>query len=399
MIIPNFTTAANVKVQMYLPTLVTNPFLVGISYLGGDDVLDGDMNPNVNWSWKDVQADTVKVAYTIGGDIANGLLFKPAPATATITLQSLTYDPSANKAVRAGTKIRVVLSNSTQEIKFNGFIDTIGVSYNTNGLNVINIRAFDAYKRLANSRYNYDTTALSPALAGNTLNSILTGIGYTLSSSSDAGVIQLPSESRTGDNAVGTIIQEVLDASLGILWVDPATGQIVYKDRPAPTTGTPSGIYTVGTNHPVYPATDDYHLCMTGLDIQADSSEVINSLKVILATNTATSVLRTDADAIELYGALAQDVTVRVKDSTQLDLWADKAFQQSPTKNVENVTALTIDRAGTLTHAVDFQPGDTVRVYYSKRGLVINDYYQIIQVTQNLDVNNWFTNLKLWRAY
>lgn len=401
MTISNFDIATDLKVQMWLPILVINPFILGLSTLGGADVLDGDLDPETNWDWVNVEAVTTKADVQTGGEISNSLFFTPSPAKLSLQLQSYVFDPNANKSIRSGTKIRTLLDDGTTTTTlFNGFIDTIDVSYDPKGFNLINVTAYDRYKSEANSRVNYDTSGYTTVYPGDVLDLVITGAGGTLDPDSDLGTILLPPEAITNNPTTGASIRKVLDASLGIIWVDPESGNYIFKNRPEPIVGTPpAGIYTVGNNHPIPPATDAYHLCMSGIDASADSSQVVNSLKAILASDDTISIVKTNQDSIELYGNIANDVIVNVLDSAQLDIWAENAFNISPTKLVDNVETPAIDRLGTLTHAAFMQPGENIRVYYEKDDLAIIDYYQVIQVSHSITVNNWITNLTLWRAF
>ena len=401
MTITNFDIASNVKVQMWLPVLVINPFILGLSALGGADVLDGDLDPETNWDWVNVEAATVQADINTGGEIADSLFFSPSPAELNLTMQSFVFDPNANKSIRSGTKIRFMLDDgATQTILFNGLIDKIGVTYDPQGFNVIKVTAYDRYKSDANARVNYDTTLMSPVYPLDVIYLLTLAVGAPLDIDSDQGTIKLPSEAITNNPTAGASIKKVLDAQLGIIWVDPTTGNYIFKNRPEPITGTPpTGIYTVGNNHPAVGESDPYHLCMSSIDASADSSQVVNSLKATLASDTDVNIVKTNQDSIDLYGNIANDVTINVLDETELNTWAETAFSLSPTKIVDTVGTPAIDRVGTLTHAAFMQPGENIRVYYEKDDLAIIDYYQVIRVSHSVDVNNWMTELTLWRAF
>jgi hypothetical protein len=101
---------------------------------------------------------------------------------------------------------------------FQGFIDTINVTYYPDGLNLIQITSFDSYKNLVNSRFaNWDTTT---GFGFATIDEILelvgiqSGLGISPASVELGG--KIPSVTQTNVVA-GGIINEALAVGLGII--------------------------------------------------------------------------------------------------------------------------------------------------------------------------------------
>jgi hypothetical protein len=65
---------------------------------------------------------------------------------------------------------------------------------------------------------------------------------------------------------------------------------------------------------------------------------------------------------------------------------------------VSQVVTPAKDRLGNLTPAAVLTPGTVVGVSYTKNQLNIVGYYTIIKVNHEIDVDNWFTTLELWKA-
>jgi hypothetical protein len=164
--IPDFKIDQNLLVEFLLPDEDGNSFILGISELGGDDVLGGFgefvlgvsilggddvLAPSTGLKWQDVGCETANASLSIGGSISNAIYFQPEPATANLTLQSYELDPTVNKNIRANTKIRVRLdSPEIDRVLFVGYIDQIDVTYYPDGPNLIRITAYDLYKSLVN---------------------------------------------------------------------------------------------------------------------------------------------------------------------------------------------------------------------------------------------------------
>jgi hypothetical protein len=406
--IPNFAIDQNLKVEFLVPDSEGNTFILGISELGGTDVLGGFgefvlgvsllggddvLAPSSGLKWEEVSCSVARASISVGGSVEDAIYFQPEPGTANLTLQSFELDPTNNKNIRASTKIRVRLeSEELDRILFQGTIDTIDVTYLAEGPNLIQISSFDAYKNLVNSRFGvWDTTGLGASATPSEIFELVgieSGLGLSSSSVELSGLIPTVDETNV---LVSSVINEALQVGLGIVWIDQETNELVVIPRPASETGTPT-TFIIGNNHG-----DDYHLCLSELNVFSDADAVYNSLNVTLASDDTIFVQLKDQDSIDLYGESAVDVILNTTDATELSLWANRVFTQNPQNLVNRVVTPSIDRLGTLTNAAVFTPGMTVGVSYTNSQLDIVGFYTIIKVSHRIDVDNWFTTLELWK--
>lgn len=406
--IPNFAIDQNLKVEFLVPDAEGTTFILGISELGGTDVLGGFgefilgvsllgsnavLAPSSGLKWQAVNCSTSSANISVGGSVEDSIYFQPSPGTANLTLQSYDLDPTVNKNIRASTKFRVRLEDEELDrILFQGFIDTIDVTYYPDGPNLIRITGFDAYKSLVNSRFAvWNTTPIGASATPSQIFELIgieSGLGLSPASLPLAGAIPTLDE----DNVlVSSVVNEALQVGLGIVWIDQDTEEIVVIPRPTGETGTPT-TYTIGNNHG-----EPYHLCLSEINVFSDADAVYNSLTVSLASNPAIFVTKKDQDSIDLYGESAINVTLNTTNSTELTNWSNRVFQQNPANLVDMVQTRTIDRLGTLTDAAVFTPGMTVGVSYTNSQLDIVGFYTIIKVSHRIDVDNWFTTLELWK--
>lgn len=414
MVIENFNVATDLKVELLLPSesnyfilgfstldgtdiLVadTGVFILGTSLLGGTDVL-GDNQLSV-FSWQPVETVTTQFTSSVGGSIQNSIYFQPEAAEANIIMQSWTFDPNVNPYVRPGTKVRLRLDDGiVNKVLFTGFIDTLNVSYKPNEPNLISISATDKFKRIVNSRVPiYDTDGYEFITPYESMALVMQQLGLELSSESQPTEGKIPGTYST-EQIAGTIINEALQVGLAIAWLDQETEKLIFVPRPQDSTGTPT-TYTIGNNHPVSPATDPYHLCMSGLVVAADQDNVYNSLKVSLESNSETQVILKNQDTIDLYGESSIDLSINVYDETELNRWANEVFNYQAVKLVKSVTTPAIDNSGNLTQAAVFTPGTVVGVNYTENELTIDTFYTITKVSHSVDVNTWYTTLELWK--
>jgi len=408
--ISNFSLQDNLFVEFLLPDEDGNSFILGISTLGSDDVLGGYgefvigvsliggddvLAPSSGLKWQDVACETANASISIGGSINDAIYFQPQPATANLTLQSYDLDPTVNKNIRANTKIRVRLdSEEIDRVLFIGYIDTIDVTYYPDGPNLIRITAYDVYKSLVNLRIaDWDTTTLPAGYATTDdvfeLIALDTGIG--LSANSQPTVGKIPAV-QIDNVLVPDVINDAIDVGLAVVWIDQETEELTVIPRPTSSNGT-STTYVVGNNH----SSDPYHLCLAEINVSSDADAVYNSLYVALKSDDTTFVFRKDQDSIDLYGESAIDVSINTTDATELARWANAVYIQAPTKLVSQVVTPTKDRLGNLTAAAVFTPGSLVGVSYTTNQLDIVGYYTVIRVSHEIDVNNWFTTLELWK--
>jgi hypothetical protein len=406
MAIANFDIAQNLKVELYLPNEADNLFIVGVSVLGGNDVLSGESYFIVGYSllgsndvlgdsgayafsWQSVEAEVSKLDIQIGGSQNAAIQYTAEPSQCGFEMQSWTFDPNNNSAVRNGTQFRVRLQASgVDQVLFTGYIDSMNVKYRPDAPNLISGTAYDGYKRFANTRFTYDYTGTTKT-ASALLTALAANAGVSVSSSNDPGVIPMFGKAETAQTT-GNVIKEMLDTQLGLLWLNPQDGKIEYRDRTT-AIGTPT--YSVGNNHG-----DEDHWCMSGLTVNQNPDDLVNSIRATMTSDDTKSLLRENTDSIQLYGILSQNATVNVATESDLDTWLDIAFIERPKQLVKDVTTPAIDRLGTLTDAAITTPGTPISVKYQTSNIDIDQTYQVTRVKHSIDPNQWSTTLELWRA-
>ena len=412
-VITDFDIATDVKVELYVPNAAGDVFILGVSLLGSTDLLLGDGQFIIGYSllgstdvlsdgsstyqfiWQPIECETSQMEISLGGQIQSNISFQPEPADLAITVQSWTFDPNNNSAVRSGTRIRIRLDDGiVNHTLFSGFIETIGVTYRPDGPNLIRITAFDGHKRLVNFRIDtWDTTgygaSISPTDQIDEL-ATLTGNVVSASSVSLAGLIPTTTATNTIAN---NYLNDALEVGLGIFWINPETQELEVRDRPQVVTAGMT-TYIIGNNHG-----DENHLCMSNIAVDSNSDSSINDLKVSLTSNSATYVVVRDQDSVELYGELSQDVSINTTDVTELTRWANAVSAGSPSKQVQLVATPALDRQRNLTEAALFTPGTYIGVDYQTDNIHIVDYYTVVKARQSVDVNNWFTTLELWKEF
>lgn len=430
--IANFDLATDLKVEFFLPDTSDNAFIIGISALGGTDVLSSagqfiigesllggtDLLGAAAFTWQSLSCSAALAQLTVGGSVQDQLYFQPQPSQASITLQTYQFDPSANSAFRPGVPVRVRLEKGeTDQIIWSGVVDTIGGTYTVEGKNLLQVTAFDDMRRLLNTRIaEFDSESLGATVTPyEQLELIAEQFGTSMHSSSTETAGEIPSTLEV-DVIPTTFVYDAIQVGLGLFWLDPVTQEFVFVPRPDPSIipdfpvgagyftlgesllggedvlGSGDPVWTVGNNHEAF-----YHLCMSNINTLADSDVVFNSLRAELKSDSATYVLKENEDSISLYGKYASDVTLNTTSETELTRWVDAVFNQSPTNLVQSVETPAIDRLGNLTEAAFMLPGQLIGVDFEQDILHIKDYYTITKVSHYIDPDTWLTTLDTWK--
>ena len=389
-VINNFDIATDLKVEFLLPVGARNVFVLGISTLGGLNVL-GDAGSGVV-EWQDLKCEVNRVQTSIGGSIASNVFFQADSGKATINMQSWEFDPNNYPAIRPGIEIRVrVVRDAYDFILWHGTLDDINVTYAPDQQNQITVNATDFWALLVNRRFDYTPTgAIKPSYAiGEAIDEVVaTGfsIGY-------AGVTILDEWFMTGtqqlNTTFGAVAADCLNTGLGFIWINPNDELLYYRPRSASGIAT----YTIGNNHG-----DPGHLCMADLDSAMQSEHIFNTVLVTQKYDaTPFSVLYTDSDSIDLFGQRSENFTVDLDTTADADLWAGAVFTPKTITNVQSVVTPAVNRDRDLTEAIEFMPGDFVGVYYVTDEMNIDTTYTVTRVRHSIDVNNWFTTLEVWK--
>ena len=394
-VLTDFDIATDLKVEMYLPQGVSNVFVLGVSLLGGPDVLGDDSSGTL--AWQDLACEVNRVQTSIGGSIASNVYFQADSGKADIQLQSWTFDPNTYSYIRPGTPVRVRLNRDAYDrVLWNGTVDNIDVTYAPDQPNQITIEATDFWALLVNRRFDFEpTTALVPSAAIQLAIDEVAATGFVIPF--DSFSIN-PEWQMSGTPALnttfGAVAADCLTTGLGFIHIDPNTGYLIY--RPRAVSGVPT--YTVGNNHG-----DSGHLCMVDLDTVTHSEDIYNTVLVNQKNeylgNPKFSELYIDQDSIDLFGQRSEDFTVDLATTVDADAWANAVFTPKPVTRVQQVVTPAIDRNRDLTAAAEFMPGDYVGVVYQTENINIDTNYTVTRVRHSIDVNNWFTTLETWKEF
>lgn len=394
-VINNFDIASDLRVEMLLAEGARNVFVLGISTLGGQNVLGDDTSGNV--VWQDLACEVNRVQTTIGGSMGSNVYFQADSGKATIDMQSWTFDPNNYPFIRPGVEIRVKAKRGDYEfIIWHGTLDDINISYAPDEPNQITVSGTDFWALLVNRRFDYEPTGqILPSQAIQLAVDEVAATGFVIPYDSFSINPEWYMSGTPELNATfGSVAANCLTTGLGFIAINPNTGFLEY--RPRATTG--GYIYTIGNNHG-----EPNHLCMADIDSTMQSEHILNTILVKqrfpYLGEPLFEHLYIDPDSIDLFGQRSEDFTVDLATLDDAEAWAATVFTPKPITTVQSVTTPAVDRLRNLTEAIEFMPGDTLRVLYSNDEIDIDTVYTVTRVSHSIDVNNWFTTLEVWKEF
>jgi hypothetical protein len=392
-----FDFKKHIKVELGLPT--AGVFILGVSVLDGPDVLSA----GGGMTYVDTLADVVSVDFSIGFDQNTGFMTQAVPATATIVMQSETYDPNSNRAVHVGTDIRVSYQPQPDTSPllwltlFEGKILSYEVAYNFIGTNVITFECADALQSAINtiiplfttpsspSPITEGITALEPYLPGGFVN--ITGTPW----------VYTPQYNYT-NTTVGQILNELTDAELGMAYLSLDSGAVqfyAYDELHNFITNNPPTL-NFSTTH----STDPNHVCINNIVLGASGSDAVNEIKATKKTGGATQT-KSNTDSIDLYGRTALEVSVNVSSDNLLTLWLARTSVKNDIRQAKEIGFNPILDSGKFSTGYGLTAlfMQTMNIDFNKGGVTFNDDYIISRVTHAITPTDWQVNLELWKGF
>jgi len=336
-----FNIKNDFAVEFYIPT--TGNWIWGVSLWDGGDVWSGSSTV----AWQDLHCEIVAIDNERGCETDMGVIVSAPIQRSQIVLNTSTYDPFTHGTIHAGTPVRIRYrpypdtSPTTYTTMFTGTVEAFSTSYDANGNSIVTLSCVDPIQGILNT-----TVATQSVVAGTSPFSLIASLflvygGLTVSKIYlQPDIVDMAIKTYT-NVTVGEIVRDCLIAGQGALWVS-AAGDVKYMSAADLNQQTSAVVFDFSTIH----STDQYHVCMSDLQMLADSRQLPTE---IIATLTTGSVMTLrNQDAYQLYGAVSYAVNVPVDNTTMGQTWLNNLDLTAKLRRVQSLSFPAIQRAGQL---------------------------------------------------
>jgi len=272
---------------------------------------------------------------------------------------------------------RAIRVTSNDVVQYQGLIDDWNLSYSPNGNSIASITASDAFAQFANQQLA--ETYTDAEYTGERIAAVLQNAGMLFPSNqiiAEDGLQYLQDDVIAEDTKALQYLQTIADCEPGVLFVSKS-GQVVFKDRYAETTGTPTFFSDDGTG-----------FSYQSIGVTYGSELLYNDVEItVTGGGTETAV---NAASQEEYGIAKLVIGTLPLDSEQsaqnLATYLVSQYSE-PEYRFESlaveVSPLTL---ADQTEILELELGDFVRVKFTPNNLppAIDRYVEIIGISQSI---------------
>lgn len=390
-----FFISEDLKVELYLPVAGSGIW----NSSKWNDGSDWVASAGAAFAWTDIVATVFNATVELGGSVENGYCVPATPNTMNIKLQSALYDPSNNKYIRPNIGIRLSYrknpdtASTTWTVLFNGYIDTLGVSYDEFGNNTVEIAASSSLKRFLAKNIASFTVA-----AGTTSN------GYVLQWQTATGsspIQQVTSDPIMAaetftDTSGGELLDNVMQACMGMVFQNPTNEWLYFWDG-----NKIQGLLDAGSATNIFSDTHSTaatHFCISDMVQDYSLDDAFNTYIVSSTLAPSTKKTLKNQDLVDLYGDIRCEKELHLA-TTELDAWLSRVATMNPSRKLSLISTPMLRIEGQLSDPVALQPGKIVGVSVTKPGYTVTDKVWVTKTTHEITPDQWFATLEVWKGF
>lgn len=390
-----FFIKEDLKVELYLPTSGSGVW----NSSKWNDGSDWMASAGAAFAWTDIVATVFSAIVELGGSVENGYYVPATPNTMNIKLQSSLYDPANNKYMRPNIGIRLSYrknpdtASTTWTVLFNGYIDTLGISYDEFGNNTVDITASSGLKR-----YLAKNVASFAVAAGTTANQYVLQWQTAVGSTSIQQVTSDPvmaTETIT-ETSGGELMDNVMQACMGMLFQNPTNDWLYLWDG-----NKIQGLLDAGSATNIFSdthSTNATHFCISDIGFDYSLDDAFNTYIVSSVSAPGTYKTLKNQDLVDLYGDIRCEKELHIA-SSQLDAWLARVSTMNPSRKLTMVATPMIRPEGQLSDPSVLQPGKIIGVSVTKPGYTVSDKVWVTKTTHEITPDTWFATLEVWKGF
>jgi hypothetical protein len=390
-----FSIASDIEVSIY--TYASNTMVWSVSRWDEDNWASG----SETFSWQNVSADVVSVNTSNGFEVQRGYT-RPLASTASIVMQSTTYDPAMNSLIRPGTPVRVRVrpnpdtAPSTWVVLWQGKVSDCKVAYSKQWNNTIILECENNLRDVVNYVAQSGITVANPCYSTDFWSVISTDTGVTISQSGGPGLIgyQLEGYTTTAPVDYGVLVNHLSDSNLGALVYQPKLDpEALYyytwyelQNRDLAPDVVFQGEVTTDANRAEF----------SDITVGFNTDQFVNTLHYTTAGGVD-DYAQSD-DSVAIAGLLWGEVFTRHYYATDADAAAAIATATIPTQLVEQISAPVLYRSGQVNEYLLRDPLDIAQVLVSNDKVELNEVFYISGVSHEISVDGWNATFDLWKG-
>ena len=391
-----FEPATDVHVEFYIAA--TKNFINNVSRFNSGDVWASSNT----FSWQDLKCELVQVNVSRGASTNMGIMVDLPQTTATIVLQTASLDPFSTGTIHPGTQVRITYTPEPDSdpgsinYLFVGVISSCVSSYDAVGNTLVTIECVTNLEGLFNTRIASYTVA-SSTKPYSLLSSLFSSYGFTLNHYGMFDDTWNMAAQTYTNTTVGEITKRALTVAQGAISADGNGGLTYYSSGDMNAQIQQEALWLFESTH----SSDYYHVCMTDLQIIADSKQLPSVIAATLTTGTV--ITKTNADLQALFGTILYQTDLDINNTTDGNKWLAALTISSRLRRVNSLTFPAIARTGKISNyhfapSADWLFGVTAKVQYEINNSSVIDYYFISKQTDTITRTSWDTTLELWRG-
>lgn len=410
-----FEISKHIVVEFQTAGLITHPFVIGTSLIGGTDVLDtSDYEPT---EWTDFACEVYQVDVDAGVNLDMNVVTQESPGTAMMSFRGAQLDPAQNSLIGINVPVRIKVipepdtAPTTYGYLFFGYIDSINVRYDDQGKTYVDISATDFLGKLMNvEQKSYQFLPYYPPFkelsGGRWSNLMVTAAAIYPSATftvSEYCKTYMSNDDTPDPQNLGLYISDIVNTEGGFIRLSrsEAAVQFVGRDFYPTFEYEHSDNITAASDFGFSNVHSDSadHWCLTDCQMTYDLTTP-NKLRVQLTGDATIYSETSDPSSISRYGEIAEVWEINAYDQTDVDLMTTDVNVTADNNRVKSVSTDMIRSDGKLRSCWSLEPViSAVRVYMNFSPTPLNQSYRVARVRHAITSDSWDASYELWRSF
>lgn len=410
-----FEISKHIVVEFQTAGVISNPFIIGSSLIGGSNVLDTSTYEPTEWT--DFACEVYQVDVDAGVNLDMNVVTQESPGTAMMSFRGAQLDPAQNSLIGINVPVRIKVipepdtAPTTYGYLFFGYIDSINVRYDDQGETYVDISATDFLGKLMNVEQDHYTPYFYTPPYGEYSGSRFDNLMSTAAAVYPSATFTpnqycktwMSNDATPDPQNLGIYISDLVNAEGGFIKLSRSEAAVQFIGRDF----YPTFEYEHSDNvlaDPDFGFSNVHsdaatHWCLTDCQMTYDLTTP-NKLRVQLSSDETTYSETSDPSSISRYGEVAEVWEINARDQDDVDLMTTDINVTADNNRVKSVSTDMIRSDGKLRTCWSLEPViSAVRVYMDFSPTPLNQSYRVARVRHAITSDSWDASYELWRSF